>query len=183
MTLGKRKIILNSLCHNLILSSNCYICQQCKNKFIADLKFGFICMCVLHRKTLCGLYKCSHSLDYHFMVHRTPKQATCVFHAQVGGLERAERGMWEAFSPRMESDKASGLLLGCQLCQSPSIFNRPALSPFVTLAPLLCKQFPIGITQSLESIADQPLCLYHYFQQACYICNKSWRICGWTEKI
>lgn len=83
MTLGKRKISLNSLCHNLILSSNCYICQQCKNKFIADLKFGFICMCVLHKKTLCGLYTCSHSLDYHFMVHRTPKQATCVFHAQV----------------------------------------------------------------------------------------------------
>lgn len=86
MTLGKRKISLNSLCHNLILSSNCYICQQCKNKFIADLKFGFICMCVLHKKTLCGLYTCSHSLDYHFMVHRTPKQATCVFHAQVWGV-------------------------------------------------------------------------------------------------
>lgn len=82
---GNEKSV-NSLCHNLILSSNCYICQQGKNKFIADLKIGLICVCVLHRKTLCGLYRCNHSLDYHFVVHRTPKQATGVFHAQVWGV-------------------------------------------------------------------------------------------------
>lgn len=66
-------------------------------------------------------------------VHAAQKQATCVFHAQVWGGWGG--GLWDvgSFSPRMESDKASGLLLDVNFVKVPS--SIACLSPFVTLVP------------------------------------------------